>query len=309
MCQSMCQFNEKIQFFTSFLDNEGKVVFNSKAAGETTINYLLESIKNPKPKLKELIDKIRTETNKTKRSELKTQLPGFIIQSYGTGKARDYKNIISFTGYTVLDFDGSKVKDNAEDLKQFIFDAFDFIVASYISPSGAVKCIMRVEVAESVEEYQDYYRAITETFEGFIGFDSTPKNAVLIMFYTYDPDIIIRTDASIWTKKLKAAPRPVPVPCAVNVLENVDLNTKRAYGLTASILDKIVDNGHPQLRGVAKVLGGYTAQYNLSISNAEHWIHSKIEMHPYLSKGISGYKKTASEFIKKGINEPLNLSD
>jgi len=32
-------------------------------------------------------------------------------------------------------------------------------------------------------------------------------------------------------------------------------------------------------------------------------------MHPYLSKGISGYKKTASEFIKKGINEPLNLPD
>lgn len=126
MCQSMCQYNEKIQFYTSFLSSDGNVVFNSKASGETTISNLLKAIKNPKPKLRELIDKIRTESDKTKRSEMKSQLTGFIIQSYGTGNARNYENIKSFTGYTVLDFDGDKVKGFAEDLKQFLFDSFDF---------------------------------------------------------------------------------------------------------------------------------------------------------------------------------------
>ena len=187
---------------------------------------------------------------------------------------------------------------------------FKFIVASYISPSGAVKCIMRIEIAQSIEEYQDYYRAIEDYFKGFSGFDATPKNAVLIMFYTYDPNILIRTDAAVWNKKLAAPIKaPAPAPAPVDVLENVDLNIKRAYGLTAGLLNKIVDNGHPQLRGAAKLLGGYLAQYNLSFSNAEQWIYNKIESHSYLCKGISGYKKTASEFLNNGLNEPIEFPE
>ncbi len=45
----MCQYNEKIQFFTSFLSSDGNVVFKSNTAGETIISYLLKSI-DPKKK-------------------------------------------------------------------------------------------------------------------------------------------------------------------------------------------------------------------------------------------------------------------
>ena len=102
---------------------------------------------------------------------------------------------------------------------------------------------------------------------------------------------------------------PAPVPASYSELENIDLNTKRAYGLTNGLLSKIVDNGHPQLRSAAKLLGGYASQYDLSISDAKIWIHSRIESHPYLSKGISGYKKTAIRFINEGLNEPIRFPE
>lgn len=169
---------------------------------------------------------------------------------------------------------------------------------------------MRIGIAESIEEYQDYYRAIDNFFKDFIGFYPTPKNAVLIMFYTYDKKILIKNDATVWKEKRKADPKPPPpVPASINVLENVDLNTKRVYGYVAAIIDGIVDNGHPQLRTAAKLLGGFSSFYNLSLSDVEHWIHSKIDFHPYLRKGISGYKKTASEFIINGALEPTSFPD
>ena len=47
--------------------------------------------------------------------------------------------------------------------------------------------------------------------------------------------------------------------------------------------------------------GGYLSHYE-----AEGLIYGLIENHGYLSKGISGYKKTASTCIKNGMARPLN---
>jgi len=282
--------------------------YESQAAGKITLKQLLKGIKKPSSEMKELIDFIRDEPNKEKRNELKSKLPGFIIQSFSDGKYRRNENIVSFTGYTVLDFDGEAVKSYAKELKQFLFYTYDCIAASYISPSGAVKCIMRIDVAESLEEYKDYYRAIEEYFKRFEGFDPTPKNAVLIMFYTYDEEILIRENPEAWQHKLK--PGPKPTAAAVDNqfnFENEEVNIKRIYGWIAKKLHSIVDNGHPQLCTTAKLLGGYCAYYGLNITEAENWIHSEIERHPYLCKGIFGYKKTASEFINYGSSEPIEL--
>lgn len=302
--------NTKIQYYLQKYNSESQAYnFISKASGETTLGAILDSIKNPKPELKKAIDDIRNEKDKVRRSELKSHLPGFIIQTYGTGLRRDYNNIVSFTGYTVLDFDGEKVKSYAKELKHHLFEAYPFIVASYISPSGKVKCIMKIGVAESIEEYKDYYRAIDQLFSQYVGFDKTPINAVLIMFYTYDKDILIREDATVFSDKVKEKPikRPIHDVAPAAVLENTYLNTKRVYRYVETILDNIMDNGHPQLRRASSVLGGFAQYYNLSLSEAESWIHNKIQNHSYLNKGIRGYQKTASEFISLGASNPREL--
>jgi len=70
-------------------------------------------------------------------------------------------------------------------------------------------------------------------------------------------------------------------------------------------INSIVDNGHPQLLKIAFTLGGYVGGGYLTKDEAENLIHNLIEQNSYLSKGISGYKKTASSCIRDGLNKPL----
>jgi hypothetical protein len=72
-------------------------------------------------------------------------------------------------------------------------------------------------------------------------------------------------------------------------------------------MNEIINNGHPQLRRISYTLGGYVGGGYLSQNEAEELTHNLIEHHRYLSKGISGYKKTASTFIKKGMEKPLSF--
>ncbi len=171
-----------------------------------------------------------------------------------------------------------------------------------------------MEIADSIEEYQDYYRAIIETFKGFAGFDPTPRNAVLIMFYTYDPDILIRTDAAVWSEKIKEAPAPATElkPFVSNATGSGYLSkywTDRTYSLIKGRFSNIVDVGHPNVVAAAVDLGGYVSRYNLDFSDATAFIFNQIDSHPYLSTKAGTYKKTAYRFLKEGFNKPIKFPE
>jgi hypothetical protein len=281
-------------------------IFDSVPKGTITIETLLHKIKHPKQNMISLFDLIRNEKDKAKRDKLKTNLPAFTPCCFVTpGTSRKYDNIQHFTEVAMLDFDGIPDKDYSNGFKQAIFDTYPHIIASWISASGkGVRALIYIPTVNSPDEFKLYFNAIENEFNQYKGFDTAPKNCILPLFYSIDTNLLMRTNPAKWTKKY-IPPKPPP-PEHFN--STVDTRKgKWALSNTEKAIDKITDNGHPQLRATAYTLGGYVASGYLSEYEAEKYIHHLIETNSYLKQKASVYKRTATEMIKKGQNEPLHF--
>lgn len=301
----------KIQYYKQKYDAENDTYkFSTKATGVITLSSLLMSIKNPKRNVEKLIDEIRVTSNKSLKRELKSRLPGFTIQSFNDGKRRAYNNITHFSGLMVLDFDGIEVKMNAIELKTFLFETYPFIISSFISPSGAVKCIISIPKAKNINDYKSYHRAINKHFKQYIGWDDTTKNAVLIMYLTYDKNILIREDAIIFNEKLEKNTVLKNNNCirfTQTISKNSIVYKARVLSYIETIFNGIINNGHPQVIRLSSKLGSFTSYYNLNSYELQNWMNIKIEKHPYLSKDPNNYKTTEKRFFKEGYLIPLQL--
>lgn len=224
---------------------------------------------------------------------------------------RKYDNITKFTGLLVLDFDHI---ENAEVFKKHLFDEYPFIISAWLSPSKkGIKALVRIPIiqvqspiSKSTDEFKEYFDAISYTMELYDGFDKINQNPAQPLFQSYDPELLFRADATIFSKR-KAKPKFIPRP-SVQPFRTFNSSSKKEtiIRMTKRKMAKIIDNGHPQLLKIAFTLGGYVGGGYLSNYEAEGLIYSLIENHIYLSKGISGYKKTASTCIKNGMARPLN---
>jgi len=208
-----------------------------------------------------------------------------------------------------LDFDDID-KELAIDLKGYLFDNYKQIYTSYLSPSKkGVKAIIRIPICKSVDEFQDYYRAITEEFEVYDGFDPSPKNAVLPLFLSHDKFLRSRKDAKIWdikkTKKTDLREKyPIPQKPYISSKKN-DKKKARAINTLRKMINGIVDSpGHYQLRSACLIFGtrvgfGYVDYYE-ALSEIEHLVRTNN----YLSKGVDNYLKTAKWALEEGIKTP-----
>ena len=95
------------------------------------VTYILKRIKEGKNQ--ELVKKIRQEKNKTKRNDLKKNLPAICFS--GQFNKRSDSAIVEHSGLICLDFDGyPKKKDLLEDKERF--QKNKFIYSVFVSPSG-----------------------------------------------------------------------------------------------------------------------------------------------------------------------------
>ena len=279
-----------------------------KPIGWVTLDQFIKANSNPNGHIKELFKKIEYSASigdlKTKQ-ELKEHLYSF-TPCVNVSDIRAYKCITSFTGLLVLDFD--KV-DNAADLKRYLFDTYECIYLCWISPSKkGVKALVKIPVVNTVNQFKAYYFGIAEEMEQYNGFDSTGQNSVLPLYQSYDPEMLIRENPTLWTttginrKAFEIQPiAPIISPELSTGKENVI--SKIIY----SGIDKIKDNGHPQLRSLCLSIGGYVANQYMNFNDAIDIIYNRIESNHYLQKGISGYKKTARWAVLNGTSRPLTL--
>lgn len=281
---------------------------SNQPIGLTSLETFLSAHSEPSDTTVQLLDSIAlasSQGNKKKKTMLKETLP-FITPAVIVKKYRRYTDIERFTGIASLDFDGL---DNARELKYHLFSTYPQIIASYISPSGkGVKALIRIPISKDVEEYQDYYRALEDEFEGIYGFDPAPKNAVLPLFYSYDYMLLQREDASVWSRKKivekdfhQAYPLP-PRPYKKN--KDNDRSGQRAINTVRKMINQIVDGGHPQLRGACLILGTRVGAGYLLRQEAEQEVEYLIRSNSYLQKGIKGYITTSLWAIDEGMKTP-----
>jgi hypothetical protein len=208
----------------------------------------------------------------------------------------------------VVDIDGLD-KELAVEFKKYLFEKYKFFVAVFLSASKkGIKGIVRIPVCQSVDEFKSYFYGLMDEFQYYKGIDFSSKNCILANYLTYDEDLLYRIDAEVWDKKgiqLNEFKEAVDIKPLDNITQ---YDTKKCADIITKLIDKIVDNGHGQVVAAASLLGGMVGSQYINQTDAENLIKSLISSNNYLSKGTSGYIKTALTMIEKGKQSPILLN-
>lgn len=274
--------------------------------GTIDVNQFLKSIESPKPdiiKTFELIRQAELEGDEATKSRLKQSLYSFTPCVLITpGQTRRYENIQSFTGLMMLDFDHID-KQIAKEFKEYLFNEYPFIIATWLSASGkGVRALVNIPKVNSIGEFKSLFMGLAQyEMAQYNGFDYAPKNCVLPLFMSYDPDLIKGDTTQIWDTHYKEPILPKTEQY------KYDTNPSRVHQIVSSAINKITSNGHPQLRAASFALGGYVGAGYIDSESATDLIFNLIDSNDYLSKKPEVYKKTAKTMIQQGINSPLHL--
>lgn len=278
---------------------------DTRPLGDLDLWQFLMAIREPKPHIIEVFDRIRKadkDRDEATKAKLKTHLYYF-TPAVMVDECRCYDSIREFTGLMVLDFDKLEPA-MAVELKTDLMQAYNFIIASWLSASGrGVRALVNIPQVSTVDEYKALFSGLMHLTDlGKInGFDRAPQNPVLPLFMSYDPDIQFADTPGIWETPYHPCERP---PIKQYKFEHSPTRVER---LIKSAIDRITDNGHPQLRAAAFRLGGYVGAGYIDREEAVNMITHMIEANAYLSIKPDVYKKTAKTMIDKGTEKPLYL--
>jgi hypothetical protein len=162
-------------------------------------------------------------------------------------------------------------------------------------------------VVQTIDEFKAYFYGIGLEMEKYKGFDGTGQNCVLPLFLSVDPDLLYRDNFTTWNQKGKKKDEFIPNTAEPIKVDTTDEDKAQVQRIIISAVDKIFDNGHPQIRAAAVVLGGYVATGYISHGEAESFIFNLIKNNSYLRKGVDGYCKTAKTAIQLGSKSQLFL--
>lgn len=287
-------------------------IYNSVVRGHLPDIYAwANSQMNPKPHVRSILEQVARCKDHKKKQDLKSKLFYITPSVYiPVGVKRQYANIQYFTGYAQLDFDKLDSIAEAKELRDYIFNQYDCIVMSYLSPSKlGVKGIIKITKVSDVEEYKDIYQAIeSEMKQVHAGFDHAPFNCVLPLFISMDADLKVRQDATTWTHK---EDRTVDYVHLNNVESDYGRNLSQDEKSLKTVIqfkEKIGEiqdgDGHPRLRSACLVLGSRCGAGYLDIQHANELVEWAVSSNAYLAKKRSTYLKTALWCINQGYNSP-----
>jgi hypothetical protein len=286
-------------------------IYNSLVLGHVTIEQFIHSHKYPKENIINIINKIKIakeQSNEKLKRELKQSLYSFTPSVYiNLNKSRKYENVLFWTGLMQLDFDKIPDIKTAIEIKEYVFNQRE-IICSYISPSGTgVKALMKIKKPKNKDHYKAIHKAMVTKYEELSYLDLATNNAMLPLFLSIDTKILSRNiDKCItWTDENWNKVNYIKLN---DNIKNEDFDYENEKNRTLKILKRkietIVDNGHPQVRSAALILGSRVAAGYLDIHTAQYEIENLIKNNNYLTKGISGYLATALWGISEGHKTP-----
>jgi len=154
-------------------------------------------------KYKDSISKIRIETDKTKRNELKARLP--YVTFAGTFETRSNSKLKKGSGLACIDFDSV---NDIEELKSKVNkDKYTF--SSFISPSGdGLKVLAKIPLVGNDEDYKDYYHELINHFSKYHETDKSTKDIARACYLSCDSELYLNNDSELFTDKfLKPLPK------------------------------------------------------------------------------------------------------
>jgi hypothetical protein len=292
-------------YFSSYIGN----IKDTRTVSTFTLDEMLREITDPDDATKRLVHHIRNAKDAEEKARLKMQLKAWTPVVLCAEKRR-ISEIIGYSGLMPLDFDKLPDAEYAVELKNFLFDNIPSLYAVWLSSSGkGVRAIVYIPIVHEKSEYvalfEGFRREIVEEYSFIDYFDSAPKNPVLPLFQSYDPNMRFRIEADIFNAPYYPVQAPVKTYPPLSSPDDKD----KAFVIRKTIkgIEKITDNGHPQMCGVALALGGYVGGGYIDYSEAIDLMHTLIERNSYLSQKADIYKKSAKEMIQYGTKRPIYL--
>ena len=181
------------------------------------IDFVFDRIRTGK--YKDLIEKIRKEDDKTKRNDLKKNLPAICFS--GTFNRRADDAIIDHSGLICLDFDGyESIDDMLKDKASMCEDKY--VMAVFISPSGnGLKAI--IKIPKEPHNHKKYFDALNKHFDSKY-FDVTSKNISRVCYESYDADIYINKDSEFWNTIIEEEPKQLERKRVISTVPVTDEN-------------------------------------------------------------------------------------
>lgn len=143
----------------------------------------------------ELLQEIAKSDKKT-RNKLKTKLPAIVFA--GTFRTRAKSGLIDHSGLMVVDYD---YMDEPEEFKKEICKN-PHVYGAFISPSKeGVKIIVRIEPCDDKKHYE-VYNKWQEDFP-YEYWDASGSDVSRACFESYDPNIYINKDATVYNPKIE----------------------------------------------------------------------------------------------------------
>lgn len=141
----------------------------------------------------ERINRIRSETDKQERNNLKKGLSYVTFAGIFTKRANDF--LVNSSGLACFDLDNVQ---NLEEQKALILkDKYTHLC--FISPSGSgLKFIVKIPKVKNDAEYKEYYETIKRHYK--LKLDST-QDISRACYVSYDPDYFFNPKSEIFTEK------------------------------------------------------------------------------------------------------------
>jgi len=170
-----------------------KNIKDTEAPFYRDVSFILDRIKQGSSK--EMVKKIRQESEKTERNELKKNLPAICFS--GEFTKRNDTSLVSHSGIICLDFDGYEKKQHMlEEKERLTKDKYVYSV--FISPSGNGLKVL-VKIPEIPEDHTNYFLSLGNHFQSDY-FDPTSKNLSRVCYESYDPLIYVNENSSVWDR-------------------------------------------------------------------------------------------------------------
>lgn len=242
---------------------------------------------------KDTVLKIRSIEDKTERNNVKTSLAAICFS--GKFSKRSDDSIIEHSGFICLDFDGYNSYDDLIEDKSKMSNN-DYVFSVFISPSGkGLKVI--VKIPKDIENHTRYFDALNNYFDSPY-FDKTSRNISRVCYESYDEDIYVNTESSIWTGLSDIEYSPVdtkdvsiPISSESKIVEILMKWWNRKFGL--------VDG---ERNNNVFILASAFNEYGISKSTTEYIIH-QMQSSDFSLKEIqttidSAYKNTSAHGTK-----------
>tara|TARA_Y100000385_G_scaffold265297_1_gene299460 strand:- start:7216 stop:9630 length:2415 start_codon:yes stop_codon:yes gene_type:complete len=156
-----------------------------------SVKCVLDRIKDGSSK--DLVFRIRKETDKANRNELKKELPAVCFS--GLFNKRSDASIQEHSGFICLDFDGYGTKKEMKAERDRL-SKDRYVYSVFTSPSGnGLKALVRIP--QDTDNHTNYFNALEKHFNSE-HFDTTCKNISRVCYESYDPLIFINEDSELW---------------------------------------------------------------------------------------------------------------